>query len=129
VEYAERARHLYQPTPAPFAVNALVLAVCVFNMLVIYEDIGPPPLAARVGLLVVVNGVILGGAFLIAQAVLRRRARQLGLLCPSCGHDPLGTGRLNYTTKVGVERVLARGRCERCGKGLFHDAAMPSGLL
>jgi hypothetical protein len=35
-------------------------------MLVIYEDIGPPALAARVGLLVVVNRVVLGGAFLIA---------------------------------------------------------------
>jgi hypothetical protein len=92
-------------------------------MLVIYEDIGPPALAARVGLLVVVNGVILGGAFLITKVVLRRRAKRLGLLCPSCGHDPLGTGRLNYTADARVERVLARGRCERCGKDLFHDTA------
>jgi hypothetical protein len=122
-EYATRAQQLYQPTPAPFAANALFLILCGFNMLVIYEDIGPPTLAARVGLLAVVNGVLLGGAFLVAQEVARRRAGRLGLLCPSCGRYPLGISRLRYTMKARVERVLMRGCCEHCGNDLFHDAA------
>jgi len=121
-EYATRAKQLYQPTPAPFAVNALFLILCVFNMLVIYEDIGPPTLVARVGLLAAVNGVVLGGAFLVAREVARRRAGRLGLLCPSCGRYPLGMSRLRYTMKARVERVLERGCCEHCGNDLFHDA-------
>ena len=122
-EYAKRAKQLYQPTPAPFAVNALFLVVCILNMLVIYEDIGPPALAARVALLAVVNGVFLGGGFLVAQEVARRGASRLGLLCPSCARYPLGTSRLRYTTRGQVERILERGRCERCGNDLFHAAA------
>jgi hypothetical protein len=119
-EYAKRAKLLYQPTPAPVAANALFLVVCVFNMLVIYEDIGPATLAARVALLAVVNGVFLSGGFLVAQEAARRRASRLGLLCPSCGHYPLGASRLRYTTKGQVERILERGCCDRCGNDLFH---------
>jgi len=121
-EYAKRATLLYQPTPAPVVVNAFFFVVCVFNMLVIYEDIGPPALAARVALLAVVNGVLMGGGFIVAHEVARRRARQLGLPCPSCGQYPLGTSRFCYTTKGQVERILERGCCERCGDDLFHAA-------
>jgi hypothetical protein len=124
-EYAKRAKQLYQLTPAPFAVNVLFLVVSVLNMLVIYEDIGPSALAARVALLAVVNGVFLGGGFLVVQEIARRRARRLGLLCPFCGRYPLGTSRLRYTTKGQVARILERGCCEWCGNDLFHAANQP----
>jgi hypothetical protein len=32
----------------------------------------------------------------------------------------LGLRGLRYTTKAQVEAILDRGRCERCGKDLFH---------
>jgi hypothetical protein len=122
-EYAQRATQLYRPTLAPVAVNALFLVLCIFNMLVIYEDIGPPTLPARVGLLAGINGVFLGGGFLVAQEVARRRATRGGLLCPSCGRYPLGVSRFLLTTKAQVARILERGRCERCGKALFRTPA------
>ena len=121
-EYAERAEQLCQPAPAPIAVSALFLVLCILNMLLIYGDIGPPALAARVGLLAVVDGVFLGGAFLVARKVVRWRAGRLGLLCASCGHYPLGMTRPRGSTRARIERVLQRGCCEHCGNGLFHDA-------
>src|SRR3954454_10652744 len=87
-EYAERARDLYQRRRAPLSVTAAYVALSIFNLLVIYEDIGPASLGARVGLLVLVDGALLGAGFLVAHELVRRRAMRLGLLCPSCGQYP-----------------------------------------
>jgi hypothetical protein len=117
-EYAERGRQLYQPrAPTPF-VMTLIMALFVVTILLNYGGIGPAAESARLGLI----AVIIVGFFLLAHMVVRRRAGRLGILCPACGRYPLGVRGLRYTTKAQVEAILARGCCERCGKGLFHAA-------
>ena len=117
-EYAERGRKLYQPrAPTPFAM-ALILAFFATTFLLSWGYIGPAADADRMGLIV----VLLVGLFVVGYVVVRRRAGRLGLLCPACGHYPLGVRRFRYLRKTHVAKILERGRCDWCGKNLFHAA-------
>jgi len=118
-EYAERGRQLYQPRAATPFVMALVLAFFATTFLLNWGYIGPAADADRRGLI----AVLLVGLFVVSYVVVRRRAGRLGLLCPTCGHYPLGVRRFRYLTKTHVAKILERGRCDWCGKDLFHAAA------
>ena len=115
-EYAKRAKQLYQPTPAPFAVNALFLVVCILNMLVIYEDIGPPALAARVALLAVVNGM-----FWVGASSSPRRSRVEAPADSACCAPPALVTHL--APAVCAIRQGARSR-ESLSAGAASDAVM-----
>lgn len=118
-EYAERGRQLYQPRAATPLVTVLFLGVAATSFLLNWGYMGPAAYADRLGLI----AALLVGFFLFAHVVVRRRAGQLGLLCPTCGHYPLGVRRVCYTTKTQVTKILEGGRCDWCGKDLFSAAA------
>jgi hypothetical protein len=98
---------------------ALIVALYATIILVDYGDIGPPADADRLGLI----AALLVGLFVVAHVIVRRRAGRLGLLCPTCGHYPLGVRRFRYSTKAQVTKILERGRCDWCGNDLFHVPA------
>ena len=118
-EYAERAKIFCRPRAAPPLVMGLVLALFITTTLLVYGDIGPPSLLYRLGLI----AVILLGVFAVGHLVAGIRAQRLGLSCPSCGHYPLGIRRLRYGLMAQVAQILARGRCDWCGRGLFRTVA------
>jgi hypothetical protein len=118
-EYAERGRVFSQPRPPPPLVIGLVLALFVTTTLLVFGDIGPPALLERLGLI----AVHVLGLFAIGHGVAGVRARRLGLLCPSCGHYPLGIRRFRYRLAAQIAHILAGGRCDWCGKNLFRIIA------
>jgi hypothetical protein len=113
LEYAERGRQLYRPrAPTPF-VMGLILALFVTTLLLNWGDIGPPADADRLGLI----AVLVAGLFVVGHVVVRRRAGRLGLLCPTCGHYPLGVRRFLYVTEAQVAKILEGGALRLVSQG------------